>query len=406
MEGRILVTGASVAGVTAAWWLARQGIAVDLVERAASFRASGQNVDVRGTGRAVLRRMALEQSALDLSTGEYGTDLVDSGSQLIARFGIDVDDDRGPTAELEIRRGDMARLIFDDLGDGVAPRFGDHIAELAQDATGVDVTFASGRTGRYATVIVAEGVGSSTRELVFPGENDPRWMDTTVAYFSVPRRDHDGDYARLYNTTEGRGAILKPDRDAATLGVYIGMQGRADGTEGWDSDRQKRHVRERFADVGWELLRLLDAMDATDDFYYDAMRQVRMDRWSNGRVFLTRDAAWCPTGLSGIGTTLAIVGSYVLVGELCRNGDPEVAALGYDAVMRPYVEEGQGLPKIVPRLLWPHSRIGVGALRAAARVVSAAPLQKLVTRNFARDSEKVDLPDYALTSEQAAKATG
>lgn len=401
MEGKVLITGASVAGVTAAWWLARQGITVDLVERAAAFREGGQNVDVRGAGRAVLRRMALEQSALDRGTGEYGTDLVDRDNRLIARFGMDADGDRGPTAELEIRRGDIARLIFDDLGDGVATRFGDHVVTIAQDTAGVDVAFAGGRTGRYTAVIVAEGVGSSTRELVFPGENDARWMDMTVAYFSVPRRDHDGDYARLYNTTEGRGAILKPDRDATTLGVYIGMQGKADGTERWDIDRQKRHVRERFADVGWELPRLLDAMDATDDFYYDAMRQVRMDRWSNGRVFLTGDAAWCPTGLSGIGTTLAIVGSYVLVGELCQNVDPSGAARGYEAVMRPYVEEGQGLPKIVPRLMWPHSRIGVGALRTAARVVSAAPLQKLVTRNFARDSEKVDLPDYPLAGERA-----
>ncbi|KQM88771.1 FAD-binding monooxygenase [Sphingomonas sp. Leaf23] len=396
MEDRVLVTGASVAGVTAAWWLARQGIAVDLVERAASFRTGGQNVDVRGAGRAVLRRMALEQAALDLSTGEYGTDLVDSDNQLVARFGVDGDGDRGPTAELEIRRGDIARLILDDLGDGVATRFGDHVAGIVQDDTGVDVTFASGRTGRYATVIVAEGVGSSTRELVFPGENDPRSMDMTVAYFSVPRRDHDGDYARLYNTTEGRSAILKPDREATTLGAYIGMQGKADGTEHWDIDRQKRHVRERFADVGWELPRLLDAMEATDDFYYDVMRQVRMERWSNGRVFLTGDAAWCPTGMSGIGTTLAIVGSYVLVGELRRHADPRAAALGYDTVMRPYVDEGQGLPRIVPRLLWPHSRIGVGALRTAARVVSAAPLQKLVAGNFARDAEKVDLPEYSL----------
>lgn len=403
MEGRILVTGASVAGVTAAWWLARQGIAVDLVERAASFRDGGQNVDVRGAGRAVLRRMALEQAALDLSTGEYGTDLVDSDNQLIARFGVDEEGDRGPTAELEIRRGDIARLIHDDLGDGVDTRFGDHVTGIAQDDIGVDVTFASGRTERYATVIVAEGVGSSTRDIVFPGENDQRWMDMTVAYFSVPRRDHDGDYARLYNTTEGRGAILKPDREATTLGVYIGMQGKADGTERWDIDRQKRHVRERFADVEWELPRLLDAMEATDDFYYDVMRQVRMERWSNGRVFLTGDAAWCPTGMSGIGTTLAIVGSYVLAGELCRHADPRTAAQGYEAVMRPYVEEGQGLPRIVPRLLWPHSRLGVGALRTAARIVSAAPLQKLVTGNFARDAEKVDLPEYSLATAQVAE---
>ena len=119
-----------------------------------------------------------------------------------------------------------------------------------------------------------------------------------------------------------------------------------------------------------------------------------MPRWSNGRVVLTGDAAWCPTPLSGIGTTLAMVGSYVLAGELAKAGDPAAALAQYARILRPFIEEGQGLPKIVPRLLWPHSKLGLTVLRNVMRVAGSPLGQKLVRQGFARDSTSIDLPEY------------
>jgi len=113
-------------------------------------------------------------------------------------------------------------------------------------------------------------------------------------------------------------------------------------------------------------------MKDVDDFYFDVLRQVHMPRWSHGRVVLTGDAAWCPTLLSGIGTTLA----------------------DYERILRPFIKEGQGLPKIVPRLLWPHSKLGLTVLRSVMRVAGTPLGQQLVKKGFARDSESVDLPDY------------
>ena len=395
MPASILVTGASIAGNTTAWWLAKQGFDVEVVERAPAFRDGGQNVDVRGNAREVLRRMGLEELAFQRSTRERGTDWVDEDDSVVARFEAgDSETDSGPTAELEIRRGDIARIIHDAVRERAACRFGDRIEGVEQDAAGVAVRFESGRQARYDMVVVAEGVGSHTRELVFPGENEPRWMDLTIAYFSMPSRPGDSPYARQYNTVDGRGATLKRSLDGQ-LGAYLGIQKKTEGENEWPVEDQRRFIEAQFAGDGWEIPRMLEAMRQTDDFYFDVLRQVRMARWSDGRVVLTGDAAWCPTPLAGIGTTLAIVGGYVLAGELARaSGDTARAFDAYERVMRPFVKEGQNVPKIVPRLLWPHSRAGVKLMRGAMHLAATPVVKHLINNSFARDANHIDLPNY------------
>ena len=395
MTRRILVSGASVAGCTTAYWLAHHGFEVTVVEKAPAFRDGGQNVDVRGAGREVLRRMGLEEAAKARTTGERGTDWVDENDDVVARFAVDEIGD-GPTAEMEILRGDIAGLIFAAAKPGVTFRFGDTIERIDDDGAGVTGGFASGVSDRYDLVIVAEGVGSPTRGKIFPDEATSRWMDVTIAFFSIPETEDDGPFARQYNTVGGRGATLKPGPDGR-LHVYIGLQKKAEGEERLSQDEQKAFIRGRFARDGWLFPRLLDGMDRTDDFYFEALRQVQMDRWSKGRVVLTGDAAWCATPLSGIGTTLAIVGGYVLAGELARTSDIPDAMAAYERIMRPFVKEGQGIPKIVPRLLWPHSRFGLGMLRRLMRLASRPAIRKTFSKAFVRNSERVELPAYDLS---------
>ena len=394
MSRRILVTGASVAGNTAAWWLSHFGFHVEVVEKSPSFRDGGQNVDVRGTAREVLRRMGLEDDAFARNTPELGTEWVDERNATIARFEAGSSGrDNAPTAELEIRRGDIARLIYDATRERATFRFGDSVDAVVQNEAGAEVTFASGRRGRYDLVVVAEGVGSHTRELLFPGENSMRWMDLTIAYFSIPRQSHDTDYARVYNTVDGRGATLKPARDNL-LGAYVGIHKKPEREHEWSQARQQQYMLDQFAHDGWEFPRIREVMKDVDDFYFDVLRQVHMDRWSNGRVVLTGDAAWCPTPLSGIGTTLAIVGAYVLAGELATQSDIPSALVRYDSVMRPFVKEGQNIPKIVPRMLWPHNALELVMMRGAMRIAGTPLAKKAFSSAFARDSNRIELPNY------------
>ena len=393
MSRRILITGASIAGSAVAGMLGRHGFDVSVVERAPAFRDGGQNVDIRGVGREVLRRMGLEGAALERGTGEEGTVWIDEDGGEAARFVTDEMDGNGPTAEMEILRGDLARLLYEAARDDASFRFGDHIRSVANETDTVAVTFASGATERYDALIVAEGVGSATRDLIFQGENDPRWMGLTLAYFTIPRSADDDRMWRWYNAPGKRSVSLRPDRHGTTRAT-LSVAKEAEGEQDWDVERQKAFLRERFADAGWQTARVLAGMDAADDYYFDVLRQVRLPRWSAGRVVLTGDAAWCATPLAGVGATLAVTGAYVLAEELTRHDDVMDAFAAYERQMRPMVEDGQGVPKIAPRLMHPASRLGIRLLHGTLGIASLGPVRDIAARIFAGPGKEVDLSRY------------
>ncbi|AWN38788.1 FAD-dependent monooxygenase [Methylobacterium radiodurans] len=394
MTRRILITGASVAANTAAWWLGRHGFDVTVVERAPAFRDGGQNVDVRGVGREVLRRMGLERAALANGTGELGTVWVDGQGRVAVRAITEELGRDGPTAEMEILRGDLARLLYEQARERAAYRFGDSVRRIDEDGGLAEVAFASGRSERYDAVIVAEGVGSSTRDLVFPGENAPRWMNLTIAYFTIPRTSTDDRMWRWYNATGGRSVSLRPDRHGTTRAMLT-LWGAPGGEQDWDRDRQQVFLRQRFGDAGWEAPRVLAAMEDSADFYLDVLRQVRMKRWSKGSIVLTGDAAWCATPLAGIGTTLAVTGAYVLAEEMARAERLPDAFAAYARAMRPMVGQAHGIPKLVPRLMHPRSPAGIRLLHAALRLANAPLIRGPATRLFGRPSAEPDLSRYA-----------
>ena len=394
MARRILITGASVAGNTVAWWLAKYGFDVTVVERTPAFRDGGQNIDVRGLGREVLRRMGLERAALGLGTAEEGTAWVDGAGKVVAQFKVDDMKGDGMTAEMEILRGDLARLLYEAAPSSVVFRFGDSVTGIAQDdEAAASVTFASGLAERYDAVIVAEGVGSSTRDLVFPNENDPRWMDLTMAYFTIPGTADDDRMWRWYHAPGGRSVSLRPDRYGTTRAMLT-VQKPPGGEQTWDVGRQKAFLRERFAGAGWEAARVVAGMETTGDFYFDVLRQARLKRWSRGRVVLTGDAAWCVTPIGGIGTTLAITGAYMLAGELSRTDDVAQAFGAYEQAMRPMVGKGQGVPKLAPRLMNPQSRLGIRLLHGTLHLASRPTIRDLAMKVFGGRREEPELARY------------
>jgi 2-polyprenyl-6-methoxyphenol hydroxylase-like FAD-dependent oxidoreductase len=395
---RVLITGASVAGTTLAWWLSRSGFDVTVVERHDEFRDGGQNIDIRGAGREVLARMGLEKSVADGGTGETGICFVDEDDSSIAQFDIDEIGPNGPTAELEILRGDLARILYEACGDRPLFRFGDAISRIEEKGVSVSVTFESGARDDYDLVVVAEGVGSSTRDLLFKGENDPRWLDVTMGYFTIPKASGDGDLCRIYTAGKGRSIWLRPDNKGTTRAILV-VQKEADGEDELPLHEQKAFLRELFANAGWEADRVLKGLETADDLYFDVLRQVRMDRWSSGRVILTGDAAWCATPIAGIGTTLAIVGAYVLAGELSKTTDLAEAIRSYETVMRPYVEKGQGVPKIAPKMLQPQTRFGVALQHAILRVAAAPGIKQVAAKLFMPSADEIELPTYDVGTE-------
>lgn len=373
---KILITGASVAGNALAWWLAKRGFDVTVVERHPHFREGGQNIDVRGAGREVLKKMGLEQAVADSGTGETGVRFVDADDKTVAQFDVDELGADGPTAELEILRGDLARIFYDACGQGVAFRFDDTIEAVAETGNGVDVYFKSGARAEFDLVVVAEGVGSATRELVFPNENKPRWLDVTMGYFTIPKAEGDGSLCRIFTAGEGRSIWLRPDNKGTTRAILT-VQKEPNGDDRLTREAQVSFLRERFDGVDWEADRVLRGLETTDDLYFDVLRQVKMEQWSKGRVVLTGD-----------------VGAYVLAGELARSPDIQEALKRYEEILRPYVQKGQNVPKFAPKMLQPQTLLGVAVQRSVLRIVDTPGIKQLVTKLFVSSADDFELPVY------------
>lgn len=391
---KILVTGASVAGPTLAFWLARQGMDVTVVERAPEFRDGGQTIDVRGAGKIVAQRMGLESAIRSKSTHEDGIKFVDEHDRTQAEIGIGAFGGNGPVAELEILRGELAKLLIEHGRSTVNYRFGDSIAALEELPHGVKVRFEQGGEQVFDLVIGAEGVGSHTRKLVFGNEVTRRSFDLYTAYFTIPRAPGDARQMRWFNAPGGLSVCLRPD-NLGTTRALLSFQEAPSAYEKLSLAEQKTLLKEKFGGLKWETPRILAALDDTPDLYFDQISQVKMARWSKGRIALVGDAAYCASPISGMGTSLGMCGAYVLAGELGRHDDHAQAFAAYEAIMRPYVDQAQNVPKFAPRLASPHSRAGIAVGHALLRMNNVPVVKSILAKFLTPKADAIALPEYA-----------
>jgi 2-polyprenyl-6-methoxyphenol hydroxylase-like FAD-dependent oxidoreductase len=403
----ILISGAGIAGATAAYWLREAGFAVTVVERAQTPRPGGQTVDLRGAGRAVVERMGLLDQIRTMTVTQRGIAWMDASGRHRAEMPVDAFAGNGIVSADEILRGDLGAILYEASRPGVHYMFDDTITALEQDSTGVLVTFEKAEPRRFDLVVGADGLHSVVRRLTFgPESNMVHPLGLLNAWFTAPAEIDLENWYLMYNAPGGRVISVRPGRLPGEQKAALSFRSTATFDRG-DAIAQLDLLERNFADAGWVAPQLLRAARSAPDFYLDSMAQVRLDRWSRGRVVLLGDAGYCPTPLTGLGTSLALVGAYILAGELAGVLEHTMAATDeaaiqgalerYETLMRPYVEEGQKLPPGGVDAYAPMSPLRIALGRASMRWSQRWPMRPLLERVFSK-ADAIDLPEYRIES--------
>jgi 2-polyprenyl-6-methoxyphenol hydroxylase-like FAD-dependent oxidoreductase len=342
---RVLISGASIAGPTLAYWLSKAGFDVTVIERAKAPRQGGQAIDIRGPALKIVRAMGLLDRVASMRTRLKGMSTVDIDGREVSRTEErTISGGRFNSGDIEILRDDLAVLLLNAGHAAASYRYGDTITGLEQDDTGVSVSFETAAPQRFDLVIGADGVYSNTRHIVFG--NDPafiRPLGVVLAIFTAPNMSNLQDLQIAYRD-DTSGYVVYPDRDNKELRVNLGFGLLPEDDARGSPAAQKALVAKRCGHLGGDIPRLIETMFATDDFYIGALAQVRMESWSKGRVTLVGDAAYCPSPFTGQGTGLALIGAFVLARELARS--PKDFAAGFERCERrmlPFVRKNQDM---------------------------------------------------------------
>jgi len=384
---KALIVGSSIAGLSTAFWLLRIGYSVTVVELVSKLRLGGNGVDVREQAVAVAERMGLIKRIRATATDMVGMRFVDENDQEKARIDMLALQKKSGAQDVEISRGKLVDILHEAIRDDVRFFFGDTIVAIAQDPSGVDVTFVRNLPERFDVVIGADGLHSLVRRLVFGP--DSNFVHFKHHYFAVTSVDSEGGASRWVSSynAPGKGvAIYRPGNESAKAFFSFYREQPLDCGH-HDIERQQAIVKATFAGMGWYVPELLADLEATSDFYFDALCQVKMPSWHDGRVVLVGDAAYSASPASGAGAMLAMVGAYQLAGEL-KNvlAHPHVAFARYQSAFRDTVSRKQA--NLFTGLVVPRTRFGIWGRNLLIRSGITNLLYGLESRVIGQ------LPDY------------
>ncbi|CAD0109411.1 unnamed protein product [Aureobasidium uvarum] len=314
----ILIVGCGIAGpVLATLLLSSPGSVhelpqITILERNTAALGSGQNIDIRGLGKHVINELGLTEEVKRATTGEEGVKIVDAANRVWAQMAADKTGKvETGTSDVEILRGRLAEILLDQAkrvsesvkargGMGVDFIFGDSIQGLHQDDNKVYVQLANAGRRTFELVVGADGLHSKTRKLAWGAEQEgcSKPLHMYGAFFSTNKEAGDGDWRSWFHAPGGVSVMLRPSgtKEKSTVLVLLADKDGsiAKDLEGSARDvpAQKSLVLRRLKGIVWQEQRLRNAVAEADDFYFDTTAQIKLDRWSKGRVVLLGDAGY------------------------------------------------------------------------------------------------------------------
>ena len=391
----VLISGAGIGGPTLTFWLKAAGFEPTLIEHAATLRTGGYVVDFWGLGYDIAERMGLAGQIDRVGYHIREMRIVDDRGERVTGFGTKILQELTGGRFVTLGRSDMSRLLFEKIKGTTEVIFDEEIIGLQAYADHMQVQFRHAGERRFDLVIGADGLHSNVRRLVFgPQDRFEKQLGYVVAAFEARGyRPRDEDVYLIYGEPGrmlGRFAL----HDDRTLFLFVFAADIDTAGAMLDLPAQKAMLRGKFGDGKWECQHILEALDRTQDLYFDRVSQIKMKSWSKGRVALIGDAAFCVSLMAGQGSALAMTAAYVLAGELAKAGDRHEEAFGnYERLLRAYIGSKQKVAERFASAFAPKTRWG---LFLRNQVIKAFAIPGLARLAFGRDLiDTLELPNYA-----------
>ncbi|KAJ5605789.1 hypothetical protein N7510_008570 [Penicillium lagena] len=415
---KVLIVGASIAGPTAAYWFAKAGANVTVIERFPQLRTNGHNVDIRNVGVTVMRKISGMEAAVKAKTVPMeGISFVRTDGRPYGIIRATGNPDRQSlVSEYEIFRGDLAHILFEMTKDNenIHYIFDEQVVSMRQDEPDdngpVTVEFANGfPTSIFDLVVACDGATSRTRAIGLGcGVRDNiQSTNSWVAYCSMPQDLLAGSkLGQAYSAPGGRFIAAGADPSGMTRVVFMGIHPRDDhdavrpfreAMERGD-DALKQFVAQHYRGAGWRCDEAVKGMLEAEDFYATEIVQVKPPCLYNGGFVLVGDAGYAP-GPTGAGTSLALAGAYILAGEVGsrHKGDLAAGLRGYEERMRPLIDDLQKIPLGVPTVFAPQTAWGIWLRNTFFALICWTKILDFVQLFFFvsfSNPDKYVLPDY------------
>ncbi len=340
-DKKVLVSGASIAGLSTAYWMNKLGYSVTVVERANEPRIGGAAVNVGGNALDIARRMGileqLKANALTLEKWEFKN--ADDGTE--GTIVLQNEDIPPSDIDIEVERKNLLDILMDALKNEVEFIFNDHVTALIEAKDVMHVTFKNGPQRTFDLVFGCDGTHSGIRKIWFGHE--PGYAHFLKHYFSltiVNKLLVEQNTAQMYNVP-GKVIILNAYKNKTDI-VFGFFSEKEIPYDYWDADQQGSIILEQFSEQSWRTTELLEEVKQAKTAYFDKFCQIKMPSWTKGRVALVGDAGYCASPASGMGGSLAIIGAAAVADALEKhNGDFEAAFQEYNQNLRPFIGEVQ-----------------------------------------------------------------
>lgn len=392
----ILISGAGIAGTTLAYWLKMFGFNPTIVEVSPKLREGGYGIDFWGAGFDVAEKMNIVP---DLEKADIGISellFVDENNKRKGALNYRQIKRLMKGRALTLLRSDLAKIIYNHLDKEIEVIFGDTLTQIEQSEKEVSATFKSGKVRNFDLVIGADGLHSNVRNLIFGSEEQfEKYYGYYTASFTFENSAGSGKSFLVYNVPCKQAAVYSTNKNKSAFFIFTSQQKLSSGPH--DIEAKKQMLRNEFENTGWKCPELLAKMEISSDFYFDVVSQIQMGDWSKGRVTLVGDACDCPSLLSGQGSTLAMVGAYILAGELKEaNGNYKTAFAKYQSIFKPFIDNKQKIAQNFSKSLVPKSRFGIWMRNVFTRLMVLPFLSRLFIRQFMNDKLRMKAYETSL----------